>query len=127
MPDKTQRRCLFVAIDRATRWVFVHIDADQSEASSCDFLRRLNQAAPMKISELLTDNGNQLTNRFTGKTNNASGQHAFENDAPACRPSIAWHRPVTRRPTAWPIASMAESPTSSGRRASNLPQSSRPR
>jgi transposase InsO family protein len=78
MPDETQRRYLFVAIDRATRWVFVRIYADQSEASSCDFLWRLHEAAPMKISKLLTDNGSQFTDRFTGKTKKASGRHAFD-------------------------------------------------
>lgn len=78
MPDETQRRYLFVAIDRATRWVFVHIYANQSEASSCDFLWRLHRAAPMKISKLLTDNGTQFTDRFTGKGKKPSGQHAFD-------------------------------------------------
>ena len=78
MPDEAQRRYLFVAIDRATRWVFVHIYADQSEASSCDFLWRLYQAAPMKITKLLTDNGSQFTDRFTGKTRKPSGRHAFD-------------------------------------------------
>lgn len=78
MPDETHRRYLFVAIDRATRWVFVHIYADQGEASSCDFLWRLYQAAPMEISKLLTDNGSQFTDRFTGKTKTASGKHAFD-------------------------------------------------
>src|SRR5258707_478204 len=33
MPDESHRRYLFVAIDRATRWVFMHIYADQSEDS----------------------------------------------------------------------------------------------
>ena len=56
MPDETQRRYLFVAIDRATRWVFVHIDDNQTEVSSCVFLWRVHQAAPMKISKLVTDN-----------------------------------------------------------------------
>ena len=78
MPDETQRRYLFVAIDRATRWVFVHIYSDQGEASSCDFLWRLYQAAPMKISKLLTDNGSQFTDRFTGKTKKATGKCAFQ-------------------------------------------------
>ena len=41
MADETARRYLFVAIDRATRWVFMRIYADQSENSSTDFLRRL--------------------------------------------------------------------------------------
>ena len=51
MPDESERRYLFVAIDRATRWVFMHIYADQSEASSVDFLNRLEGTAPMKISK----------------------------------------------------------------------------
>jgi hypothetical protein len=38
IPDETQRRYLFVAIDRATGWVFIKIHADQTEASSADFL-----------------------------------------------------------------------------------------
>jgi transposase InsO family protein len=78
MPDEGQRRYLFVAIDRATRWVFVYIYADQSEVSGCDFLSRLYQAAPMKISKILTDNGSQFTDRFTGKTEQPSGKHAFD-------------------------------------------------
>ena len=47
MPDEAARRYLFVAIDRATRWVFMRIYADQSDASSVSFLQRLHEAAPM--------------------------------------------------------------------------------
>ena len=78
MPDETERRYLFVAIDRATRWVFLHIYPDQSEASSVDFLQRLSQASPVKIEKLLTDNGSQFTDRFTSKAKTPSGQHAFD-------------------------------------------------
>ena len=52
-------------IDRATRWVFMRTYRDQSERSSTDFLRRLKQAAPMKIRTILTDNGSQFTDRLT--------------------------------------------------------------
>jgi len=45
MPDETSRRYLFVAIDRATRWVFLHIYHDMSDTSSIDFLRRLKDAS----------------------------------------------------------------------------------
>ena len=41
MPDETSRRYLFVAIDRATRWVFMHIYGAMTNESSVDFLRRL--------------------------------------------------------------------------------------
>lgn len=78
MPDEKDRRYLFVAIDRATRWVYFHIYGNQSEISSTDFLRRLTKAAPMKIQKILTDNGSQFTDRFTSKARQPSGQHAFD-------------------------------------------------
>ena len=78
MPDESQRRYLFVAIDRATRWVFMRIYADQSEVSSVDFLKRLERAAPMKIIKLLTDNGSQFTDRFTSKKRESTGLHKFD-------------------------------------------------
>ena len=78
MPDETQRRYLFVAIDRATRWVYFRIYADQTEVSSTDFLRRLNRVAPMKIQKILTDNGSQFTDRFTSKDKRATGRHVFD-------------------------------------------------
>ena len=81
MPDETSRRYLFVAIDRATRWVRLRIYADQSEASSTDFLRRVSDAAPMKIAKVLTDNGSQFTDRFTAKSRQPTGRHAFDKAA----------------------------------------------
>jgi len=78
MPDEAQRRYLFVAIDRATRWVYLRTYRDQSEASASDFLRRLAQAAPMRISNVLTDNGSQFTDRFTSKTKTPTGRHVFD-------------------------------------------------
>ena len=78
MPDETQRRYLFVAIDRATRWVYFRIYANQTEASSTDFLRRLRKVAPMKIQTILTDNGSQFTDRFTSQGKRPSGKHVFD-------------------------------------------------
>ena len=78
MHDGTHRSYLFVAIDRATRWVFMRTYRDQSEKSSTDFLRRLTRAAPMKIKSILTDNDSQFTDRFTSATKCSSGQHVFD-------------------------------------------------
>ena len=78
MPEETHRRYLFVAIDRATRWVYFRIYKDQTEVSSTDFLRRLEKVAPMKIQKILTDNGSQFTDRFTAKDKRATGKHAFD-------------------------------------------------
>ena len=78
MPDETTRRYLFVAIDRATRWVYFRTYRDQTEASSTNFLKRLQQAAPMRIQKVLTDNGSQFTDRFTSRTKTSSGKHRFD-------------------------------------------------
>ena len=78
MPDETHWRYLFVAIDSATRWVYMRSYRDQSEQSSVDFLRRLQRVAPMKIKNTLTDNGSQFTDRFTSKTRTPSGRHRFD-------------------------------------------------
>ena len=83
MPGETSRRYLFVAIDRATRWVFLHIYGDMTDKSSVDFLRRLKLASPIKIIKLLTDNGSQFTDRFTTKERKPSGQHAFDKGCAA--------------------------------------------
>ncbi|MGZ9709277.1 IS481 family transposase [Glaciimonas sp. GNP009] len=85
MPDESTRRYLFVAIDWATRWVFMDIYADQSESSSTDFLIKVKKACPVTIVKLLTDNGSQFTNRFTSKKKDhrsgerpPTGKHAFD-------------------------------------------------
>ena len=84
MPDETARRYLFVAIDRATRWVYMGIYADQTDSSSTDFLAKVKAACPVKIVKLLTDNGSQFTDRFTSKEKDCegnripSGKHVFD-------------------------------------------------
>ena len=84
MPDEFRGRYLFVAIDRATRWVYLRIYKDQTDVSSLDFLRRVKQAAPMKIVKVLTDNGSQFTDRFTNKRKNKpTGKHVFDLECAA--------------------------------------------
>jgi transposase InsO family protein len=78
MPDDTQRRYLFVAIDRATRWVYRHISRDQIHTNSTDFLRRVHQAAPMTIQKVLTDTGSQFTDRFPSQEKRPTGEHVFD-------------------------------------------------
>ena len=96
MPDEQQRRYLFVAIDRATRWVYLEIYADQSDSSSTDFLLKVTKACPIKIVKLLTDNGSQFTDRFTSqsKKKEPSGNHAFDR---LCRQLGIDHRLIPPR------------------------------
>lgn len=79
MPDESSRRYLFVAIDRATRWVFVQVKPNKTAASAKSFLRALHKACPIKISKLLTDNGKEFTDRlFASRKRNPSGNHEFD-------------------------------------------------
>ena len=89
MPDETARRYLYVAIDRATRWVFVRIYPEMETVSAMDFLERLHEAAPMRIDKVLTDNGAFFTDRFQRKSRTPSGRHHFDV---RCRAPTIEHR-----------------------------------
>ena len=90
MPDESRRRYLFVAIDRATRWVFVAIKKDKTAASARSFLNALHQACPIRIVKLLTDNGKEFTDRlFASREREPSGQHEFDQ---LCRALDIEHR-----------------------------------
>ena len=79
MPDEQRRRYLFVAIDRATRWVFVAIKSDKTAASARSFLKALHKACPINIVKLLTDNGKEFTDRlFASRERQPSGEHEFD-------------------------------------------------
>jgi transposase InsO family protein len=79
MQDETTRRYVFVAIDRATRWVFIAIKSHKTAASARAFLNALHKAAPFKITTLLSDNGREFTDRAFGRREkDASGAHEFD-------------------------------------------------
>ena len=79
MQDESQRRYLFVAIDRATRWVFVQLKSNKTAASAQAFLKALHKACPIRINKLLTDNGKEFTDRlFASKEREPSGNHEFD-------------------------------------------------
>ena len=61
MADQDRRRHLFVAIDRATRRVFIRVFNAKTAANARHFLRDLEQACPIRIRTILTDNGKELT------------------------------------------------------------------
>ena len=79
MPDETSRKYLFVAIDRATRWVYMEIRAMKSADAAQGFLKNLIQKAPFVICKILTDNGKEFTDRFcaTGQRK-PTGNHVFD-------------------------------------------------
>jgi transposase InsO family protein len=79
MQDESSRRYLFVAIDRATRWVFVQIKSHKRAAAARSFLNALHKACRFKIQKVLTDNGKEFTDRlFASRERQATGNHEFD-------------------------------------------------
>lgn len=79
MVDETRRRYLFVAIDRASRWVYVAVESEKTARTAKRFLAALVKAAPFTIQKLLTDNGSEFTDRYlTGGEKTPTGSHAFD-------------------------------------------------
>ena len=90
MEDESSRKYLFVAIDRATRWVYLEIFPDKTAASAQLFLERVVEKAPFKITKLLTDNGKEFTDRFTPNgEREPTGNHDFDK---ACKTAGIEHR-----------------------------------
>lgn len=79
MADESSRRYLFVAIDRATRWVFVQIKSHKTAVAARSFLNALHKACPIRMQKILTDNGKEFTDRlFASRARQATGNHEFD-------------------------------------------------
>ena len=79
LPDETAHRDLFVAIDRASRWVYVEILGEKTAKNAAEFLQRLVDKAPFKVQKVLTDNGKEFTDRFcTAGERDPTGRHRFD-------------------------------------------------
>jgi IS30 family transposase len=73
----------FVAIDRATRYVYVEIHRRRDAETSAGFLRRFLAHFPHPVHTILTDNGAEFTDRFAVDMKNKpqgrpSGNHPFD-------------------------------------------------
>lgn len=73
---------VFVAIDRATRFVHIEIITRRDAGTIALCLERFLAAFPHKVHTILTDNGAEFTDRFRearwGRKTRASGRHAFD-------------------------------------------------
>ena len=68
-----------MAIDSATRWVFIAIYRNKTDINARRFLRDQEPAYPIHIRTILTDNGKEFTDRFFGlRKRPATGQHEFD-------------------------------------------------
>lgn len=73
----------FVAIDRATRYVYVEIHPKRDAKTAAGFLKRFLADFPHPVHTILTDNGSEFTDRFAvdmkGKPHDRpSGRHPFD-------------------------------------------------
>jgi transposase InsO family protein len=57
----TRKRFLYVAIDRASRWVHLAVQDDELTGSAIAFLQEAIAAAPFQITHVLTDRGSCFT------------------------------------------------------------------
>ena len=95
LADQAAHEYLFVAIDRATRWVYLEVKPDKTAVSAAAFLKAVVEAAPMRIVKVLTDNGKEFTDRFvaTGERD-PTGRHKFDR---VCADEGIEHRLITPR------------------------------
>lgn len=80
---QNQRSYVFVAIDRATRYVYIEVHADRTAATAVGFLDRFVEHFPQTVRTVLTDNGSEFTDRFSDATKDKepgrpSGRHPFD-------------------------------------------------
>jgi Integrase core domain len=94
MPDEEKGQYLYVAIDRATRWVYFKTYPTQTNQSSIDFLNEVNNRFPFEIKIILTDNGTQFTDRFTSQQQEPTGNHVFDK---TCQELNIEHRLIKPR------------------------------
>lgn len=73
----------FVAIDRATRYVYMEVQTKRDAAAAAGFLERFLVQFPHRVHTILTDNGSEFTDRFAVDMKNKpqgrpSGRHLFD-------------------------------------------------
>jgi transposase-like protein len=84
-----KRAYAFVAIDRATRFVYIEIHEQRDSAVAAAFIKRFLAAFPIKVHTILSDNGGEWTDRFAvdkkGKpAGRPSGRHPVDRLCAGC-------------------------------------------
>lgn len=77
--DEPSRCYLLVAINRATRWVFIRALKAKTGRNARRFLRDLKRADTMRVRTILPDNGKEVADRLFGlRKRAATGEHDFD-------------------------------------------------
>ncbi len=56
-----KKQYIYVAIDRATRLIYIEIHDDKKASTAADFLKKSIEFFPIEIGKILTDNGKEFT------------------------------------------------------------------
>lgn len=79
MAGESRLDYLFVAIDTATRWVFIRVLKSKTAANARRLLRDLEHLCPLRIRTILTDNGKEFTDRlFRLRKRTATRKHELD-------------------------------------------------
>jgi len=101
-PLNRRRSYAYVAIDRATRFVYLEILPDRRATTAAGFLTRFLDNFPLEVHTTLTDNGSEFTDRFAvdkkaKPQGRPSGDHAFDR---VCAARAIAHRLTQTLPAA---------------------------
>ena len=95
MVDEKSHQYLFVAIDRATRWVYFELLPNKRAKTARGFVERLIEQAAFTITTILTDNGKEFTDKFCAAgQREPTGKHEFDV---ACQAADIEHRLIKPR------------------------------
>ena len=78
LPEEAERCYLYVAIDRASNWVYMEVHGDRKARTARSFLANLVRRAPFVIQYLLTDNEACFTDRLNRPDGAPSGNHIVD-------------------------------------------------
>jgi len=102
IPDEESRKYLFVAIDRATCWVYLEVLPDKSAQSAKQFLDHLVDACPIQVEIVLTAmERSSLTASREAENGNPPVTSLSINNVKSMKSIIALSSPDALKPMGW--------------------------
>lgn len=102
MPDEEQKHYLYVAIDHATRWVYLEIKRSQSAKDARAFMQRAEDKAPSRSRRCspTTENRSPIASRGRASASPAATTLSIRS-AKSMVSNTAWSSRESSRRTAW--------------------------
>lgn len=98
---ETKKKYLYVAVDRATRLMYLELRNTKSQKDSTAFLSACKKFFPFKIQKILTDNGAEFTNQIYKKNTRKKDMQLRKHDfLQECEKDMIEHR-TTKIKSPW--------------------------